>query len=134
MLRSARELERCRASTSLCSALTWARGRESIHSKQRIDSLLHCIDVEPDAGTRHRMRRVVPVRLVVPQHVRRALAQSQHVSRSPENEKARLSLTQLRFCVANEGPIDLIGSSLFVFGSCANELSPSEQIGVHLHR
>lgn len=44
------------------------------------------------------------------------------------------ALTQLRFCVVNEGPIDLIGSSLFVFGSCANELSLSEQIGVHLHR
>jgi hypothetical protein len=52
----------------------------------------------------------------------------------PSMRKARMSLTQLRFCVANQGPIDLIGSSLFVFGSCANELSPSEQIGVHLHR
>jgi hypothetical protein len=45
-----------------------------------------------------------------------------------------MSLAQFRFCVAREGPIGLIGPSFFVFGSCANELSLSEQIGVHLLR
>jgi hypothetical protein len=54
------------------------------------------------------------------------------VARSGPNRICRSP--QFRLRVAPKRPIDLIGSALFVFGSCANELHLTEQIGVHLHR